>query len=52
MPNYLVLLGEESIAAKVEHIVIKPVFFIKMRAILDSKYIDYRIHKTAASQFP
>lgn len=42
-PNYLVLLGEETLASRAEHVIIKPLLFIKIRAMLDSKYIDYRI---------
>lgn len=51
-PNYLILLGEESISARLEHIVIKPTLFIKIRSILDSKYIDYRLYESQASKFP
>ena len=42
-PNYLILLGEEAISARLESSVIKPILFIKIRSILDSKYIDYRL---------
>jgi hypothetical protein len=51
-PNYLSLLGEESVCARMEHIVIKPLLFMKLRSILDSKYIDYRIYDTGAARFP
>jgi len=35
-----------------EHGVIKPTLFIKLRSLLDSKYIDYRLYQTGASKFP
>ncbi len=52
LPNYLALLGEESIAARAEHVIIKPLLFIKLRAIMDSKYIDYRLLEGNAAPFP
>jgi hypothetical protein len=33
-------------------VIIKPLLFIKLRAILDSKYIDYRLFEANATQFP
>jgi hypothetical protein len=50
-PNYLVLVDEEKINSSSDHIIIKPMFFVKIRAILDAKYIDFRLNDKNAHDF-
>jgi len=35
-----------------ERSIIGPIFFVKIRAILDSKYIDYRLNRINSNRFP